>query len=139
METWECIGLYGYCIIDYYSYCYNYTVKAYKIEKSSFMSNLKLAFCSLSRELFTILINIGTAYNCFGVTSTHNLYFAFLHFPLLGFSTTQKSNQMLFWWEKPITLVRTVTWVFFFFFFETENSFNELNWHLGSHAQIVTL
>ena len=92
------------------------------------MSNLKLAFCSLSLELFTILINISIAYNRFGVTSTWNLYFAFLPFPLLGFSTMQKSNQMLFRWEKPVTLMGTVTWdLFFFFFFEIENSFNKLN------------
>ena len=91
------------------------------------MSNLKLDFHSLSLELFTILINIGITYNLFGVTSTQNLYFAFLPFPLLGFSTTQKPNQMLFRWVKPVTLVRIVTWVFFFFLFEIENSFNELN------------
>ena len=59
------------------------------------MSKSKLASCTIqifwmSLELSTILINIGTAYNCFGVTSSQNLYLTLLSFPLLGFSTMQK-------------------------------------------------
>ena len=59
------------------------------------MSKSKLASCIIqifwvSLELSTILINIGTTYNCFGVTSSQNLYLALLSFPILGFSTTQK-------------------------------------------------
>ena len=44
----------------------------------------------MSLVLSTILINIGTAYNRFDVTSTQNLYFALLPFPFPGFSIMQK-------------------------------------------------